>query len=447
MATWAQQDLRARSSIIEAALRRESQWLSQERILLLFWMAALATVVAMGIGGSTGWDARICGKAIHSLRSGADPYAAGISDQQSAGSDAIARQGRARSLYAYSPMTLPLLRVLGLWPNWLLSLFFCTATGMGFILQVRAGYLLAEADEQRWLKFLLPAVAFFPGLVTDDAILSGNLAYLLYGLVLTAAVPGWKRDQWRWFYFAVLVASVFKAPLLTLLAFPVLVGKRQWFGATSTGVVGLALFAGEAWLRPDLCAEYLKTIRIMFDVGHDFGYGPVGVLGDFLWRHGRPYSQATTLAYLAFAGGMLLFLLFLARQARRGNCPRQVWVSVALMGTFLLNPRIMKYDMAAITIPMLLIAWRGMRAVQGWTIGRTGKNARETRRMIAMGAGCFLAANLITVLGPRWVPVELIVLLAVFSLGTSLLQQPAEVKLEIFVPSPSLLELPVPEEV
>jgi hypothetical protein len=45
------------------------------------------------------------------------------------------------------------------------------------------------------------------------------------------------------------------------------------------------------------------------------------------------------------------------------------------------------------------------------------------------------------------VPVELIVLLAVFSLGTSLLQQPAEVKLEIFVPSPSLLELPVPEEV
>ena len=36
-------------------------------------------------------------------------------------------------------------------------------------------------------------------------------------------------------------------------------------------------------------------------------------------------------------------------------------VPVALVGTALLNPRIMKYDLAAITIPMLLIGGRALR--------------------------------------------------------------------------------------
>ena len=397
----------------------------------------------MATTGPAGWDARIYAKAIQYLRHGVDPYAAGIAEQEAFRSHAASRPSEhAPFTYVYSPLTLPLLRSLARLPNWLLSSLFWSALGAGFLLQLWAGFQLAEEQERRWLALLLPAVGFFPGLITDDVILSGNLAYLLYGVVLAAAVPGWKRGRWLWFYLAVLAASVFKVQLLTLLAFPILVGRRQWLPAGGTATAGLLLVAGQARLWPELFREQMQTIRIMFDVIPDFGYGPAGVLGRALWMHGRPYSPATTILYLAFAAALGISLLFLASRVRQNNLSREAWIPVALVGTFLLNPRIMKYDMAAITIPMLLIGWRGLRCA--WArFHATADPSRDASlrlsddpaaaafksparsfwrnmpdaRLLMVAATCFLIPNVLTVAGPSWWPVELIVLLSVFAMG------------------------------
>lgn len=449
MATWAWQSLRSSNSTVAAASTANEGRHTGKRVLVILWIAAIAAIILMGLSGTPGWDARICLKTIQSVRSGVDPFAAAMAKQQALGDDGAARQQNARSLYAYSPMTLPLLRALAVLPGWLLMVLFATAAATGLLLQLRAGYLVADERERSWLIYLLPAVAFFPGLITDDAVLSGNLAYILYGLILTAAVSGCKRNRWLWFYFAVLAASTFKLPLLTLLAFPVLVGRRQFFTAASAAATGLLIFATQLWLWPNLLHEYLATIKMMFDFGHDFGYGPVGVVGELLWNQGQPYSEATTLTYLVFAGMIGLILLFFARQMRNENSSHDAWIPIALVGTFLLNPRIMKYDMAAITIPMLLIAWRGLRAaLQSVGSSDAVENSRSSRAPIFIAAGSFLLLNLLTVFGPAWLPVELVVLLSVFTLGVRSLVRP-EVEIQpASVPlAADLLTLAVPEEI
>ncbi len=418
------------------------RWFSRSRLITLFWIAALVSIAIMATTGPAGWDARIYAKAIQYVRHGVDPYAAGIAEQQAfRNRPAASPAEHVPFAYVYSPLTLPLLRLLAFSPDWLLALLWTAVVAAGFVLQLWAGFQMATKDERPWLALMLPAVAFFPALVTDDVILSGNVAFILYGLILAAAVPGWKRGRWFWYYVAVLLASIVKAPLLTLLAFPVLVGKRQWFPAVSTASAGLLLIAAQARLWPMIFREYLVAVRLVFDEVHDFGYGPAGVLGRALWKMGRPYSLAFALGYMAFAVALGIVLLLLAHRVRKYNLARETWIPVAFVGTLLLYPRIMKYDMAAITIPMLLIGWRTLR--KAWSHYSQRDVPRDLQlidddpraetspslpgipdhrsilTLVLVGAACFLVPNLMTVAGPAWWPVELVVMLGIFTMGIS----------------------------
>jgi len=405
----------------------------------------------MASAGPVGWDAQGYWKAIQTHHD-SDPYAERIVALR-AFHDRLASNPAERPplVYFYSPMTLPLLRLLAVFPGWLLGLLYWAAVATGSLLELWAGFQMADQRERCWLALMLPAITFFPGLVTDDVFLSGNVAYLLYGAILAAAVPGWKRGNWFWYYIAVLAASVFKTPFLTLLAFPVLVGRdrRQWVRSGITAITGVLIFAAQMRLWPDMFREYLLTLRLILDGGHDFGYGPVGTLGKALWRRGLPFAPATTILYLIFACVLGIVLLFLARRVREWNLPRETWVPVALVGTVLLNPRIMKYDLAAITIPMLLIGWRALRFALGRLAGeRQGGNSHGTgqspsdRTLILVGSGCFLIPNVITVAGPSWFPVELVVLLAIFAMGAWSLEQSRFELQPLAVPSRAPAEEP-----
>lgn len=403
----------------------QARWLTRERVVVLFWLAAIATVIVMATTSPAGWDARNCLKAVQSLRHGGDPYAEGIAAQEAFHNRPTSDAAEHAPLtYVYSPLTLPVLRLLSALSDRLLALFFWAAVAAGSLLTLWAGFEMATEEERPWLALLLPAVAFFPGLITDDVILSGNIAYILYGPILASAILGWKRDRWFWYYFAVLAASICKAPFLTLLALPVLVGKRQWIPAGSTAAAGLFFIAAQARLWPALFSEYVSVLRLMCVEAHDFGYGPAGVLGRFLWNRGWPYSSETTILYLAFAGSIGLILLYLVDQVRQENISRDALIPVAVVGTVLLNPRIMKYDMAAITIPMLLIAARGLRAVlQNFPVDDQSKNS-NLNRLVVVGGGCFLIPNLLTVFGPTSWPVEMMVMLTTFGLGALALHNP-----------------------
>jgi hypothetical protein len=419
-----------RGGVTDEAAGFSARCFSRPRLLALFWTAAVIALAAMAYSGAVGWDAKGYWKAVQSLHRNSDPYAEDIVALQKFHERLAANPAEPRPfVYVYSPLTLPLLRALGVLPGWFVGLLYAVTVAVGAAIQLWAGFQMADERERRWLVFVLPAVAFFPGLVSDDVMLSGNVAYLLYGGILLGATAGWKRGQWTWYYIAILIASIFKTPFLAFLAFPVLIDVRQWIRSGMTAVAGVLIFAVQARIWPGLFPEYLKSLLLVFDWLHDFGFGPASVLGLYLWRRGRPTATPTTVLFVMCASVIGIVLVVLAGRVRKWNLPREAWVPVAFVGTALLNPRVMKYDLAAITVPMLLIGARALRILcnAGWpqTGDSTAVKPNPLARIpILVGSiSFFLIPNIITIVGPTWFPAEFLVLATISVIGVWSLYQ------------------------
>jgi hypothetical protein len=411
-------------------------------LIILAWIVAAFMLGQMIHAGPAGWDAQVYWKAMQSLHRGGDPYAEGIAAQG-------AFHNRPNPLhmenspftYVYSPMTLPVLRWLAvLLPGWWLAVLYGATFVAAILAQFWAGWQMADKEERATVATFMPFVVLFPGLLYHDVIMSANIAYILYGMILAAAVFGWKRDQWTWYYIAVLIASVFKAPLLTLIAFPILVGRRQWLPAGITGAAGLALFGASARLWPQLFSEYMRAVFLQFEWNRDFGFSPSGLLGNALAEIGITTSHAPTILYLVFASVIGIVLLYLGHRVRQGYMSREMWIPVALLGTVLANPRIKEYDVAAITIPMLLIARRAVRLIVNCGCGTQPDGCLPAQRHSDQAV--FLAASgwmvLFNCMGVEdWKYMELGFLLVLFLLGTwSMYQLSGEASLHAAVEAP-----------
>ena len=192
----------------------------------------------------------------------------------------------------------------------------------------------------------------------NGVILSGNIAYILYGAVLAAAAVGWRQGRWTWFYGAVLVASSFKPHLLTLLAIPMLSTRRQWLPAGVTACAGTLLFLSQPILWPVLFRNCIQAIKVQMLYNRDFGAGPAGMFAGYLSDHSLGYLRGSYILYFAYALPLCGFLSYLSRKFMRGSFPLTRWIPVLLSGVLLLNPRIQEYDLAILSLPLALIVWR-----------------------------------------------------------------------------------------
>lgn len=409
----------------------------RRRLIFLLWLVALISLGELAIVGPIGNDVSQYWSAIRSIKSRASPYAGSIAALRAYHNRPTRAAGdHAPLIFWYPPLAIPLLRMLSLSPSWLAGALYFVALAAAFLLQLRAGYLMATEKDRGWLVFLLPFAAFFPGLLADQSILCGNIAYLLYGLLLTAAISGWKQNKWLWFYLAVVFASIFKPQMMPLLAFPVLTGRRQWAPASVAGAVSCLLFAIQPFIWPDRFLEFLLTVHLATDWSHDFGFGPSGVLSQSLCTMNKPYSPANIFFYLAWAAALGALMLAIRRLVDSHPHLREKWIPLALVGAVLLSPRIKEYDTAALTVPMLLIAWNALLQGQEWlaqwkakrVFGPARQNTERAalgpRRgnahglgLILLGSGCFATCNVIDILWGDWVPTELLLLLLVFSAG------------------------------
>lgn len=341
--------------------------LAQRGIILRFvWVAALISLAGLTLSATKtepsawltpgrGWDVDIYYRAMQAVRAGQDPYAVGL-ERQSAAEAA----GHHAFTYVYPPLTLLALRVVNVLPAWMAAALYWILYGAAFIGIVWAATQFFRPRDRSVMQYAVPLVVFFPGLMPDDVILSGNIAYIFYGLIFTAAVIGWRRGVWRWFYLAVLFAACFKLPFLTLLAVPPLAAERQWLKATSTGAVGVGLFASQYWLWPVQFREYMQSVSLQFQFNGDFGLSPAGILGRFLYQHGLPYSAPSTLAFLIYGSILFATLYSCSGLYRERRISAEIWIPVLMVGTILLNPRIMQYDAHAIALFMALILARSV---------------------------------------------------------------------------------------
>lgn len=326
----------------------------------LLWIGSAGSIAGMALWFHGGWDLRIYQDAMRSLREGVDPYAVGQIRQI-----AEHARGRIAFAYVYPPLTLALLKILNHLPALLGQLVFWAVYAAGFGCQLWAGWQLVTDGERKMMRYLLPLAVFLPGLMLNETILSGNVAIPLYGAVWMGAIRGWKKKKWGWFYAAALVASAFKLPMLTLLAIPLLMGARQILKSALAAACGTSLFVLQRMMWPKEFREYLDCVQMQFSLNHDFGHGPVGIVGNVLYGMGHPFSTATGVFYLVYGAAMFAALAIFAREFRRGQLEASNWMAVLLTGTILLNPRVMTYDALAATVPMMLLTIRSCRHAGG----------------------------------------------------------------------------------
>jgi hypothetical protein len=354
-------------------LNRFLKRLDYRVVAWVFWTLAVATIVLRALSPAyhAGWDMQVYRNAVHALQAGHDPYADAIAVQRKFHSHLAEHPHEpAPFSYVYSPMTLPVVRWFGGLPVWLAGGVYWGLYAAGAGVAVWVGMFAVERREWKWFVVLAPLTLFFPGLLQNDVIFSGNVAYILFGLVMAGAAVGWRRGEWVWFYAAVLAASCCKAPFLTLLAIPMLCAKRQWLPAGLTAVAGAALFAVQPHVWPVLFRHYLEAVELQFSFNHDFSCSPDGLLADALFYR-VPYQVTSAVSYGAYGAMVAGVLLYLRRRFFAGAFGLRQWIPVVLVGTTLLSPRVMEYDTAPVTLAMALIVWRSverMRGLSRWVV-------------------------------------------------------------------------------
>jgi hypothetical protein len=337
-------------------------------IPLIFWILAVTAIAiwSMVPGYTVGWDLNVYKNAAVAMKAGHDPYVDGMNVQRAFHATLAQHPTDPPPYtYVYSPMTLPLVRWIAAAPFWLIAMVYWTAYAAGTVTLVWFGWQAVEEGERRVFALLIPAAVFFPGLLENDVLFSGNVAFLLYGMIFAATVVGWRRGQWGWFYAAVLAASCCKAPMLSLLAIPVLSARRQWVPTLVTAAVGVGLFAIQPHVWPVAFKNYLEAVELQFSFNHDFSSSPAGLLADRLY-YVIPYQVTSGVFYGFYALLFFGILLTLSRRFHAGSITLRQWVPVMMLGVILLNPRIMEYDVAPITVLMALVAWRFFAGWNGW---------------------------------------------------------------------------------
>ena len=341
--------------------------LSQHILSRLIWALSLIAIPCwIAADQPVAWDFGVIQQAMHSLRNGHDPYLDGIDLQDAYLRSPAALRGDPRPfVYVYSPITLLLLRPFASAPEALVRVSYWTLYILLILAQLLIARRLALPEEEYAADLLTPIPLFFPGLLLFDSVLGGNIAFILFGLILLACWRGWTRQRWLAFYAAVLLASCFKTPYLTLLAIPLLSGRRQWIPASVTAAAGIGLFAIQPYLWPVSFHNYLLAIDRIFSFNNDFGSGPAGRLGASLAALHMSYVLPSVLFYLATSLLVFFFLFRLSRHYHAGRLSREQWIPFMSLGVMLLNPRLIEYEIFPFTFFMAIIAYR-LIAYSAW---------------------------------------------------------------------------------
>jgi hypothetical protein len=327
------------------------------RAALALWAVSL---VAFGIWtyfNGPGWDAAIYMRGVRAVAAGLDPYAAGMALQRAYQAHPIPGESKPYS-YVYSALTFPLLHVIAHLPLWLSGVVYWTTYAAAVLAELWVALHFVQRDEEALFAYLAPIALFFPGLLQNETIQSGNISYLLYAAIFIAAIYGWRNQRWLCFYIAVLIGSCVKAPELILLLIPALTARRQLQPAAITLGIGAALIAIQPLFWPVLFQHNMQALALQTDLYRDFGCSPVGLYSAFRFDRGLPYAPSSYIVYAAYALLDIAALAYCARLFFRGEVSLRQWAPVLMVGLVLLNPRVQEYDVVLLTLPMALITWR-----------------------------------------------------------------------------------------
>ncbi|MFC6647309.1 hypothetical protein ACFQBQ_17380 [Granulicella cerasi] len=373
-----------------------------------FWVCAVIAIVVWALVPNyvVGWDLNVYKAALISLRHHHDPYADAIAVQRAFHAEGPHPPGTPVPFcYVYSPITLPIVGLAARLPLVFDAIVYWTIYVAATIAAIWFGTkFFIDERERRVFRFVLPAIVFFPALLQNDVFFAGNIAYILYAALLLCTWYALRKGAWLPFYLVLVAVSCVKAPLMYLVVIPLMLAKKQWLPAAIAVAAGVALFLIQPHIWPDLYRNYMTGVELQFSFNHDFSSSPSGLTADALFD---------VLPYKPVWGGFWLFcsclfggiLLWLRKQYFAGRISLQQWVPVMLLGVALLNPRIMEYDLAPITVFFALILWRF-----------SGSITNSFGAQIGVALGAFGLANGLA--AHTWRPTACMTLVLLFFFGS-----------------------------
>jgi hypothetical protein len=186
----------------------------------------------------------------------------------------------------------------------------------------------------------------------------GNPAGILNALIIASIVVAVRTRDYKVFWVAILICSMVKIYFLAFLMLPVILDKR-YIGATVFIFLFALAYSMNYFLSPVLFSEYLDKMAVLSQI-------PVVAEGWSLYSlahvvfHSFPKISGNRALLLAlgvhflFVGIIILIAYAIAERYRR---PYRFDLLCCwfFMSAFLISPRIFDYDIAVLTVPLVLL--------------------------------------------------------------------------------------------
>jgi hypothetical protein len=303
---------------------------------LLFFCGVTCFLYVHDLRGAPGafWDAHVYSKALSAYRHGGDPYSA----------------ESPHLMFVYSPAVLKTMaaaRVIFparvLWYVYLA--LSCTAS-------VCLPILISACLGTRWLSMSIAILIFslLPGFAAEFSLLSGNIANLLYAIVLLALLHARRAGWWRWFYLAVIISGIVKPPMLAFLLIPLLLG---YIGSSIvSGSIVALVFLAQRLFMPALYHRFAQAVYMQLVVAGDMGFG----------LFSRLPASLRTAAPVLFAAAVIAIFWYLRKD--RLTPASVLWMPALLVTCILVSPRMLGYDAQIAILPGICLL---LEAAPGWS--------------------------------------------------------------------------------
>jgi hypothetical protein len=179
---------------------------------------------------------------------------------------------------------------------------------------------------------------------------AANNGTLLYAAIILAAIPGFRRDKWALFHTAVFVAAIFKPFYVTFWILPVLAHGFAWRQVLIGSIGNVLVAACYLFSYRSDTAEFAQWLVNLHEQIVTLGHTGINIFGAVTQRAG---SHLPTFApYAAQACFVLLMCINMLQMRCRGHVR---WALLIIVAVFI-NPRLMPYDVAVTSIPVVALA-------------------------------------------------------------------------------------------
>jgi hypothetical protein len=234
------------------------------------------------------------------------------------------------------------------YPPWFLLAPYLGRLGWYLYLAVNAGsllsipYLISKYLQGTWATatWCYLVFALTPTLPGEMSLIGGNLANILYAIVLWSGLRGIRSGRWSAYYAAIFAFASIKPQMLCFLLLPLLWGAGWISSALTVASVG-ATFAVQRVVVPRLFKEYEAAVHSQLVTHGDMG---VGILSLF---HGSPKS-----IILHF---ILIVAFALCLWSTRAHRNDPTWISAVLVLCVLANLRLLHYDISVAAVPTFYV--------------------------------------------------------------------------------------------